>query len=234
MGIGGRNTAAPPAQSFNRYQQPLIMKTPLFFVLLLTLLLCCKQSPQTSPRLIKDAQQSIILDSAFRDTVQKNIKSIPSKYFSTFTTPIDVRWFQNGLISDSIIDDNFDMISWYSLNKDTIDLVSHITEMESQALLIRFIRNDICFFFFRAPHDTEGSRYFRRSKKEPFSHMIEVTPVHYQLKISEVPDTINKQVVFGHIDMLSGSYYDKRDSIERRKQIQMRFYFRSQYRKFDY
>ena len=210
------------------------MKIVLQFSLFLLLLGSCKQSLKTLRQLDSDTLQSVILDSALHDTVEKNIKYIPDRHFSSFKTPIEVRWLQNGLISDSIIDDSFDMISWYSINKDTIDLVSHITEMESHALLVRFVGNEIYVFFFRAPHDTQGSKYFRKSKKDPFSHMIEVAPVRYQLKLSEIPDTINKQVIFGHIDMLSGCYYDKRDSVKRRNQLQMRFYFRSQYTKFDY
>ncbi len=121
------------------------------------------------------------------------------------------------------------MNSWYSNNKDTINLVAHVSNFETVALLIRFLKGKPSVFLFRAPHDIGGSRYFKSNWPDTFSHQIEVTPIRYQLKLSEIPDTTNKQVVFGHIDLESGDYYEKRDSIEQRQNVQMKFYFRSQY-----
>jgi len=60
-----------------------------------------------------------------------------------------------------------------------------------------------------------------------------VPPVRYKLGLSKVPDTIQKPVVFGSIDMESGIYFDQRDSLKG-KRVQMKFYFSSQFRNFDY
>jgi hypothetical protein len=182
----------------------------------------------------KDTTQSVIIDSSLRDTVKKHIEFISDSRFSEFKTPIEARFFTDGLQTDSIIQSDFSMISWYSNHQDTIDLVAHVGEFETAALLIRFIKGKPTVLFFRAPHDVEGSRYFKIDRADTFFHKIEVTPVRCELKLSEVPDTTNKQIVFGHIDMESGEYYDKRDKVEQKHKVQMKFYFRSQYRKFNY
>lgn len=176
----------------------------------------------------------VIVDSTMHDTVNRYIKFISNREFSNFTTPIEARFFTNGLQTDSIIENDFNMISWYSSHQDTIDLVAHVGKFETAALLIRFIKGTPTVLFFRAPHDVEGGNYFKIDKAVAFSHTVEVTPIRCELTISEIPDTTNKQIVFGHIDMESGEYYDKRDKVEQKLKVQMKFYFRSQYRKFDY
>jgi hypothetical protein len=159
---------------------------------------------------------------------------LPTDIFPEFRTPIEARFFANGLQTDSIIQNEFRMISWYSNHGDTIDLVAHVGDFETEALLIRFLKGKPIVLFSRAPHDIEGSTYFKVDKADTFSHKIEVKPVRYQLKLSEVPNTANKQVVFGHIDLESGDYFDSRDSLEQRRKVRMKFYFRSEYRKFNF
>jgi hypothetical protein len=194
----------------------------------------CQQATKTSPHVKKDKVQLLIIDSTFRDTVKKNIQLISDKYFASFKTPIEVRFFSNGFLTDSIVETDFRMISWYSSRKDTIDLVSHIGEIETVALLVRFISGKPTVLFFRAPHEVGGGSYFKIDKDDSLSHQIEVPPIQYKLELSKIPDTLNKQVVYGRIDMESGDYYDSRDSIEQKHRVQMSFYFQSQYRKFDY
>jgi hypothetical protein len=210
------------------------MKSSILFLLTLSIMLCCCQQPTRTLSQAKDATQSVIVDSIMRDTVKRHIEFTTDKNFSNFKTPIEARFFTNGVQTDSIIENDFSMISWYSNYRDTIDLVAHVGEFETAALLIRFIKGKPTALFFRAPHDVEGSRYFKVDRADTFSHKIEVTPVRCELKLSEIPDATNKQVVFGHIDMESGEYYDKRDKVEQKHKVQMKFYFRSQYRKFDY
>jgi hypothetical protein len=210
------------------------MKPSRLFLLSISILLCCCQQPTKTLSQTNDATKSIIIDSTFRDTVKQYIQLKSDRYISSFKTPIEARLFTGGLQTDSIIENDFHMISWYSNNKDTIDLVAHVGEMETEALLIRFLKGQPKVLFFRAPHDVEGSSYFRAAKSDTFTHKIEVTPVRYQLKLSEVPDTISKQAVYGQIYLESGNYYDKRDTTGQPYKVQMKFYFRSQYRKFDY
>ena len=124
------------------------------------------------------------------------------------------------------------MMSWYSNDKDTIDVIAHIGQFETSALLLRFIKGNPSVFFYRALH--EGQSYFRISKTDSFSNQIEVSPIRYKLQLSQIPDTINIPVIFGRIDMESSNFYDKRDSMQKNHRIQMKFYFRSQFRKFGY
>jgi hypothetical protein len=210
------------------------MKSSIFFLLSISVLLCCCQQPTKTLSQANDATKSIIVDNTFRDTVKRHIQFTSDRHFSQFNTPIEARFFTGGLQTDSIIENDFHMISWYSNNKDTIELVAHVGEFETEALLLRFLKGQPKVLFFRAPHDVGGSNYFKLAKADTFTHKIEVTPVRYQLKLSEVPDTANKQVVYGHIDLESGDYYDKRDTAGQTHKVQMKFYFRSQYRKFDY
>lgn len=200
---------------------------------IITLLLGCKQAVTFSSE-NKDAKNSITIDTALRDSLKQHIQLISDRYSSYFKTPIDARFLANGMQMDSIIESDFEMDSYYHSHGDTIDLVAHVGIMETFALLIRFIKTTPQVFFYRAPHDNAGSRYFRVNKTDSFTHDIYVKPTRYELKLSEIPDTVNKQIVYGHINLESGDYFDKRDTTKTRHKIQMQFYFRSQYKKFDY
>jgi|GEM_PF-3193577 len=208
------------------------MKTFTCLSLLTTLIIfgCHRRSGTTSNE-VATKNKIFTLDIALKDTVQRHIKLLSNKHFSSFETPADVRFFSDGVLVDSVITPYFHIISWYSNRKDTIDLVAHVGEFETQALLVRFIHNIPHVFYFRAPH--ENQKYFRLNKTDPFINQIEVPPVRYKLGLSKVPDTIQKPVVFGSIDMESGIYFDQRDSLKG-KRVQMKFYFSSQFRNFDY
>jgi hypothetical protein len=193
--------------------------------LFLTIVLCsCKQT--------KDTTKIFILDSNLQDTTKSIVQLVSDKHFSQFKTPIEVYYFLNDKLVDSIIDSDFGMISWYSNNKDTIDLVAHIGEFETSALLIRFISGKPQVFHYRAPHEEQN--YFRLNKFDIFTSQVKVPPTRYKLSISQIPDTIKKPVVFGQIEMESSGYYDRRVTLQQKHSIQMKFNFRSQYRKFDY
>lgn len=197
----------------------------LTLTLFLAIIVCsCKQT--------SDDTKIFILDSSLSDTKKQHIQFVSDRHFSQFKTPIEVRYFLNDHLVDSIIQLDFGMVSWYSNNKDTIDLVTHIGEFETSALLLRFINGKPKVFHYRAPHS--GENYFRLNKSDTFSNQVEVPPIRYKLAISQIPDTINKPVVFGQIDMESSGYYDKRDTSQQKHSIKMKFNFRSQYRKFDY
>lgn len=185
-----------------------------------------------SCRQAEDKTKLFILDSSLQDTTKSLVQFISGRHFYEFKTPIEVRFFSNDRLEDSIIQSDFAMISWYSNNKDTIDLVAHVGEFETSALLIRFINSKTQVFHYRAPH--EGQNYFRLNKSDTFTNQVEVPPTRYKLSLSQIPDTINRPVVFGQIDMESSSYYDKRDTLQQKHSIKMKFNFRSQYRKFDY
>src|SRR5690242_15880457 len=131
------------------------MKSSIFCLLALpTVLCCCQQSSKT-----KDTAQSIIIDSTLRDSLRQRIQLVSDRHFSEFKTPIEARFFSNGLQTDSIIQSDFDMISWYSSFKDTIELVAHVGQFETEALLVKFIDRKPQAYFFRAPH--LGKKYFK-------------------------------------------------------------------------
>lgn len=205
----------------------------IYYLFLLTLFSSCKQPGRRTSFTGHDITQFVSIDSAFRKIANSKIQLISDGYDSYFKAYIEARFFSNGLLTDSIIDDNYKMTSWYSIQKDSIDLVVHIDGFESVALLLRFIHDKTFVRFYRAPHETVGD-YFKINKNDPFSHQIEVVPSYYKLELSEIPDSLKKQVVYGHIDMMSRDYYDSRDSIEQAHKVQMKFYFRSQYKHYDY
>src|SRR5271170_4863528 len=76
------------------------------------------------------SNQLFTLDPALQDTVQRHIELHSDKYFSSFKTPTEVRYFSNGVLVDSLIQPDFQMISWYSNHGDTIDLVAHVGDLE--------------------------------------------------------------------------------------------------------
>ena len=217
----------------NRINNLYYLKSAIFYFLsLIIFLTSCKESLKVS--FVNDSDHSIIVDSSFRDTVIKHIQFKSERYFSSFKTPLEARYFQNGIQTDSIITNGYDMMSWYSIRNDTIDMVAHLNHFETAALLVRFLNGKQTVLFYRAPHELGDDKHFRVTKKQPYSYSIEVIPKRYHLILSEIPDTMNKQIVYGYIDMESGDYYDNRDSLEQRENIHMQFYFRSQYRRFDY
>lgn len=208
------------------------MKHALLYPLLLSVTLCCckLKNKTTSPPSTIDTN-NVVIDSSIRDTVARYIQFTSDRNFSYFKTPIEVRFISNDQVVDSIIQPDFNMTSWYYFNQDTVDLVAHIGELETSAMLLRFINGRPNVFFYRAPHLEQ--RIFKIKTTDSFSNQIEVPPLRYKLKLSNIPDSVNKAVVFGCIDMESSDYYNKRDSTEVRHRIQMKFYFRSQNRKFE-
>jgi hypothetical protein len=208
------------------------MKAFTYFLLLNMLFVCgCHRKPETSLNEGGSKDNIFTVDTALKDTVQRHIKLHPNKYFSDFKTAAEVRFFSDGSLVDSIIKPDFEMISWYSIHKDTIDLVAHVGEFETQALLVRFISGVPHVYYFRAAH--ERQKYFRLTKTDSFTDQLEVPPVSYKLNLSAVPNTIQKPVVFGRIDMKTGIYFDQRDSL-RESMVQLKFYFCSQFRDFGY
>ena len=208
------------------------MKLLLLVFIFLSILFCnCQQTIKDSSYTKQDTTKSITIDSSFRDTALKYIQFVSDEESSHFKTPIEARFFRNDICLDSIIEGAFDMHSWYSKFKDTIYLVAHISgTLETEALLIRFLHGNTTVYFYRAPH-LAGRDYFKNKKDDVPVNELKVPPVRYDLKLSEIPDTINKQVVFGYIDLESDHYYDIRDSADHRHKVQMKYYFRSQFRK---
>ena len=193
--------------------------------------LSCRRETGASSTAPSNNQSTLFVDPAIQDTVIRQIKLRTNRHFASFETPAEIRFFADGLVIDSIIESDFHMISWYSVSKDTIDLVAHIADFETEALLVRFLHGTTSVYYLRAPH--EGQKYFRLASTDPYSDYVEVPPVHYHLRLSAIPDSVKNPLVFGSIDMESGTYFDQRDSLKRRK-IQMKFYFCSKFRHFDY
>lgn len=209
------------------------MKITLPYLLFLSsLFYSCQETGKPATSLFGDTTKIFILDTNLKDTAERRISFLSDKYSSYFNTPIELRFFSDGMLTDSVIELNFEMDSWYFNKKDTIDLVAHTGVLESRALLLRFINQKPSVFFYRAPHGHQN--YFKINKSDYFTDQIEVPPINYKLKLSQIPDTINKPVVFGYIDMESSDYYDKRDALQQKNRVQMKFYFRSQFKKFDY
>jgi hypothetical protein len=176
---------------------------------------------------------SIQINKTFIDSIQNKIKLRSDRYFSSYTTPIEAQYMTNGIVTDSIIQSSFNMISWYGANKDSIYLVAHIDEMETSALLLRFVKGQTTVWYLRAGHSLH-KKYFKINKSDSFANEVMVPPLRYKLRLSEIPDTLNKQIVFGQIDMNSADYYDNRDTLQNKYSIKMKFYFRSQYKKIVY
>lgn len=210
------------------------MKVSIFLVHILFIALGCSDQITNTALKEKTQNRSIIIDTSIIDSIKKEIKVFPNRSYSSFSSPTEVRFFSNGVQSDSIIEAQHFLASWYNINKDTIELVVHVTQFETEALLIRFVNRNPSVFLYRAPHDVGESRNFKINLTDSFSHSIEDAPARFDLKISEVPDSIRKPVVFGYMDMESSGYYDRRDATNRKQTAHMKFYFRTQYREFKY
>ncbi len=191
----------------------------------------CGKIKKPTPAIFVNNSQVLIKDSLQADSIKNKIHFISDRYYSEFKTPIHAYIFTNNVVVDSIIEPDFHMVSWYSSHNDTVSLSAHVGQFETAALLIRFVDGKFNASFFRAPHS--GQAFFRINKDDPFSSQIEVPLLRYKLHLTQIPDTISKPIVFGYIDMESLEYYDKRDSLNQKSKIQMKFYFRSQFRNFE-
>lgn len=193
------------------------------YFLLLTVIACCSCGGWRGwPYLYR-------VDPVVRDEVQKHIKVVTGR---SFETSLQLQNYVDDVLVDSVVDTAFQMMSWYSAHHDTIDLVAHMGVLETNALLVRFVKGmpspDI--YYYKASH--EGQRYFRHTKREDLVSQIEVPASRVRLEISETPDTVGKQVVYGVVRLESRDYYDARDSVMQPRSAHFRFYFRSVYRKF--
>lgn len=176
--------------------------------------------------------RSFILDPTIEDSARKKIQFHPGRHFVEFKTPVEARFFLDGQLADSIVQPDYSTISWYRNQHDTIELVAHVSQFETAALLVRFVKGEPSVWYYRAPHDIEGSRHFRTRRTNTFAHEIEVAPISYRLKLSQLPDTVKRPLLFGYVEMESDSYFDNRDSVEQKHSAQLKFYFCSQYRQF--
>lgn len=200
--------------------------------IIMGLLTSCTQTVKPVFITNADSSKTILIDTALKDIVKKQIELLSVRSFSCFKTPVIAYFFSNDQLVDSIINQEYIMDSWYWMRNDTINMVAHLGELETEALLIRFIKRKPTVYYLRVPH--EGQKFFRLHQTDSLSSHIEVEPVRYKLQLSEIPVKERKQVVYGYIDMESNNYYDHRHEIETKERIKFRFYFRSQYRKFDY
>ncbi len=134
------------------------MKLPLHSLYVLSLILICCQQQANNILQIKDTTKSIIIDSTVRTSIIKNINHIYHKKLSFFETPVEARFYLDGVQEDSIIENKRTLSSWYYTYKDTITLITHaVGGMETETALIKFINGKPIVTFFRAPHQLGGS-----------------------------------------------------------------------------
>lgn len=205
--------------------------TLLIYAILILSTTGCILKKRNPEEIYIDQSEFLVKDSSIIDSIKSKVQLVSDRTFSEFKTPVEAYDFDNGIIIDSIVEPDFDMLSWYHSHQDTISLVAHLGNFETSALLLRFVKGKVNVSFFRAAHS--GQKVFRIDQNNPFISELAVPPLRYKLKLTEIPDTTNKQIVFGYIDMESAEYFDKRDSLDTKHKIQMKFYFRSQFRKFD-
>ena len=168
------------------------------------------------------------LDSNLHSSIKNEIQLISEKYYSVFTTNVNAKFYFGGNLSDSIMDNSRKLASWYSNSGDTIDIVVHTRFFENEAFLVRFIGNKHNVYLYRASHDF-GNKRLRLKLKDSLANFVEVPAVCSQLVLSEIPNISVRPVLYGHIKMTSGTYYDNRDSTLLPHHVQLEFYFRSQY-----
>ncbi len=177
-----------------------------------------------------DQAEFLVKDSSTIDSIKSKIQLDSNRTSSSFKTHVEAFYLENGIIVDSIVESEFNMMSWYSSHQDTISLVAHLDFFETSALLLRFVDGKVNISCFRAPHSDRA--LFRLDQNDPFSIALAIPPMRYKVQLSGIPDTINKPFVFGYVDMESLEYYDKRDSLNQKHNTRMKFYFRSQFRRF--
>ena len=207
---------------------------PIYWFLISYIFLSCQQ--------FKEKNQSIIIDNKIADKAKNKIRLFPDKDISYFKTRIFTQFYINDKLNNTINYDSSSMMSWYSISRDTIDLVVHIGDgFGTTALLLRFLNGSIKVMLLRAAHDPRP--LFKLNQKDSFADIVEVPARKYLLQLSEIPNLNTKKQIYGFIDMESGDYYkkkesddncEKKDSGEIKNRYILRFYFKSQYRHFDF
>jgi len=80
------------------------MKPFTHLALLTTLFVCgCQHGTGTSSNVLATKNKTFTVDTSIKDTVQRHIKLHSNKYFSSFETPAEVRFFSDGTLVDSVI-----------------------------------------------------------------------------------------------------------------------------------
>jgi hypothetical protein len=207
----------------------------IYFFLISVAFFSCKHSNKKN--------HNIVIDDKIADTAKNNIIIPSDKNISDFKTKVFLQFYVDDKLIKTINEDNYSMMSWYSITNDTIDLVVHTETWFSgtSALLLRFINGSIKVMLLRAAHDPRP--LFKLYQKDTLSDFVEVPATKYYLQLSEIPNLKIKQPIYGFIDMESSDYYKKtengdsyigKDSTETKNKNVLKFYFRSQYRHFDY
>jgi hypothetical protein len=215
----------------------------IYFFLTFVVLFSCKQTNKKNNIIIKDkitdtANYNIVIDDKIADTAKNNIIILSDKKISDFKTKVFLQYYIDDKLIKIINEDSSSMMSWYNIRNDTIDLVVHPDTWFSgtSSLLLRFINGSVKVMFLRAAHDPRP--LFKLNEKDTFNYFVEVPAKKYYLQLSEIPDPIIKQPIYGFIDMESHDYYEKKengdnhagkDSSGTKNKNVLKFYFRSQY-----
>jgi hypothetical protein len=192
----------------------------------------CYRPSNTSTEFSEGSNKLIIVNSRLQDTVYKRLSSRRNQNFSDFSTLVEAHYYLGDALVDSLIEPDHAMMSWYTAHNDTVNMVAHLGFFEPEGLLVRFIDGKPAVYFLRAPH--EGQKFFKLEKSGQYTNQTKVQPTRYLVKLSAIPDPINKPVIYGYIDMESGDYYENRDTVDQKLKVQIRFFFRSQFRNFNY
>ena len=177
----------------------------------------------------KSKDKVFIINPDIIDSAVALIKLPANKFSSDFQTHLAARFYTNDELTKSIDDAEYSISSSYGYFEDTLQLVAHISDFETQALLVKFVGDRALVRFYRCSHGS--SRLFRLNLKRPLEECIEV-PAKYNLILSVVPDTILKPTVYGSISMESDNFYYEHELEGRKKlRVSFAFFFRSQYRK---
>ena len=181
----------------------------------------------------KEPQKITRIDNNIRHLAKENMRFISDRMFSQIKTALYVEYYTNDKQTDTFDQKDYSLISWYHQLRDTINLVAHINDFETEALLLKIFRDTIIVRFFRCSHST--TKIFSLHRKGKLSACIEVPARKFNLIISEIPDTLSKQVIFGYIDLESDHFYQERHHKDRKRtRTSMKFFFRSQFRRFTY
>ena len=192
----------------------------LYYLLIALAIFSCIQA--------REKDQSMVVDIKVADTAKNKINLLSDDHNSYFETKVWAQYYTNDFITDSVNDDNYGMSSWYSIRNDTIELVVHVSDFVTNALLLRILHDSTIVRLFLAPHTLRPM--FKLNPKDTFADFVEVPPRRYQLQLSEKPDAKTRRVIYGYIDMESSDYFVKEGATEIKESAKMKFYFRSQYK----
>lgn len=199
-----------------------------FIIVFFTLLLfSCKQSNS----------DNFTLDPTIKTDVNEHIKSYENisleEIILIYANEMNAEFYENDELIFSTIDEQKYTIfkSFYLWQGDTLIIDGAYGLFGGLGFVIKIINNEVTLYHMLSSDDFPSYAY---NEKDSLIFRLEVPCTETKIILSEIPDTINQQIIYGYVEFESENYFSSTGSVNgkenfpRKKQrVNMKIYFKS-------